>query len=514
VKSFDVIRTIADFCDHVRRKAAEGDLSAALELVGSFVIDVISRESSIGRVFSSRELDQLCLELGRDFDAGGVPEFSRERSVFLVTGVGKTGGHSRVLRDLIVADGASEPKILVTNFRMMSHDVERLYADTRASVEYARGDSAALKLRWVQKRLAEWRPSRVYILQHHFDPICVAAVQPNLVEQLFYYHNCDHSLALGVHIPHAIHVDFNGKGFHHCRESEGVAGNVVWPLSVPEPVDRGAAEFLQHGNLVTCCCGGFEKFDLPHLSEQVPYAITYPRTIPVILSATQGSHIHIGELKPEMQELIAGELSKSGIEKSQFIHIPYVPNLANALVQHKVDVYLGSFPRGGGRATVEAMAAGMPLLVHRNYRSVFFTDANEIYPGGLAWGTKEELVHALRQLHSKAELVRHSQSARRFYREHHSFGALQEAMERTIRGEQQDEPSRPNYRPDALQVFLDECASSSSRLNTSGLDVAEGATSQRLVDPARPVGSVKTKDLILILAKRLKYRAQQALGTQ
>src|SRR4051812_42799177 len=96
-------RTVDHFCEEVRGLAGAGRLSDALALVMNLVRYTNARESSLARVFTSRDLDRLCLELGRQAKpvAG---DFDPDRTVFLATFLSKSGGHTRVVKDLISAD--------------------------------------------------------------------------------------------------------------------------------------------------------------------------------------------------------------------------------------------------------------------------------------------------------------------------------------------------------------------------------------------------------------------------
>ncbi|MBV9997040.1 MAG: hypothetical protein JO127_17695 [Caulobacteraceae bacterium] len=279
-------RSIDEFCDAARATASKGDLNSALEMIVRFVITVISRDSSLAEVFSSPELDRLALELGRLPAKSEFQGSDEDQVVFLVTGIAPTGGHSRVLLDLIAADPAARATVLITNTEhdLRQSDVEGMFEFHGGAVEVAPVGNLATRLRWLQRRLASLRPARTYIFTHHFDPLCVAAAQPEISGRLFYYHNCDHSLALGVHLPHGTHIDFNGKSFHHCRQTKGVSNNIFWPLTAQVSKHRADLPFLTTGSLITCTSGGIGKVDNEHLYERIPYLYSYLKIVPLILN--------------------------------------------------------------------------------------------------------------------------------------------------------------------------------------------------------------------------------------
>jgi len=451
---------LGQFCRRVTLDLQAGDLNAALEKIVEFVIGVILLRTSTARVFSAPELDDLCLRIGarESGPAALVPGDQREdHVVYLVTELARTGGHTRLLRDLIAADGAKRQTILISNITKTTvmADLISLFADSEVTIHMAPSGDLLGCLSWLQMQLAEFRPCRTYILPHHFDAVLIAACQPDLVGRLIYIHNCDHALALGVHLPHTRHVDLHDKGFYHCRETEGLKENVLWPLVVADGPHRAEEPFLVSGHLTTCTSGGTEKFEATHCAEQVPYLFRYEDVVPLMLRASKGRHVHIGNLPDAMLDRIRDNISAASIPDDRFVYLPFVANLWRALLEHKVDVYVGSFPLGGGRATVEAMGAGLPLIIHSNYRSHFLSVEFEVYEGAMIWREPDQLAGFLSDL-SPDKLADHAGRSRRHYEAHHRPERLRAAMERAAQGAPSDLPPRPAYRPNLLQAYLDE----------------------------------------------------------
>src|SRR5579863_8599219 len=454
------------YCNEIRAISREGNLSAGLQMIVDLVQQILVRERSVGRVFSSKQLDELCLELGSATEISRPSAFDAEQSVFLVTAVYKTGGHTRVLKDLIKIDPGAKKVVLITNVtpgpdaskpQVEEKDVREIITENGIEYHIPPATNLFERLRWLQSQLSALRPARTYILQNPFDAVAVAGCQAGLSEKFLYLHNCDHMLALGMHNPNAVHIDFNAKSFYNCRDREGITNNVVWPLTSLNVFEGPAESFFFRDRLTTATCGGYPKFDRPHLLEVVPYRSPYEEMVPIILRATNGLHIHIGKLMPEMEARISAAMSSAGIPLSRFMNIPFVPNLAKALRELKVDVYVASFPLGGGRASVEAMAAGLPIIVHSNYRSIFFTDENEVYPEAMIWRSPAELRSHLGSL-TEANLQRHAASSFDFFVRHHRPECLVDTVSRTLANQEVPIPSRPHYAPDALQTFLDELA--------------------------------------------------------
>lgn len=422
-------------------------------------------------------------------------------SVFLVTAVAGIGGHTRVLMDLVRADPGKKTTILVTN---VSHalDEDDVKATLKkvgssAQVEVATNLNLQETLTWLQRKLASLRPARTYILQHHFDAVIAAAVQPELVDKLYYYHNCDHNLALGVHIPRATHVDFNGKGYHHCRTVLGIENNVYWPLVADARTHRASNPFMALGTITTATSGGMPKFDTSYLREQIPYQYAYADILPDIMRITGGRHYHIGPLADALAGRIQESLASAGVDKENFVNIPWVENVASELVARKVDLYIGSFPLAGGRAAIEAMGAGVPLLLHSNYVSPFFTDINEVYPGVLSWRDLDELKTVMNGL-TRELLVDHACRARAFYETNCAPHLLKAAVEATLTGTPPNPPHPPVHLANSLQRFLD--------LRPSARPSAGYLRLSHAIDAAQPI---RSKHLLAILWRRLITRKKR-----
>lgn len=448
-------RSVANFCETVRQKAI-GDIDQALWDVVRLVDAINCQHDSVARIFACRDLDNVCQTLGSSLLPTGhsVGEPKNDHIVYLATGLAPTGGHTRVILDLIQSEPATQKTIIISNTLPNTHTaVSGLHTD--AAIEIAPDDATiSSKVRWVQERLGALRPRKTYLILHPFDAVHVAAVQPELVGHLIFLHNYDHGLALGVGLDHATHVDFHAKGFWRCREVDGVRNSNIIPLAAEDQGHRTNRPFFVSGHLTTCCSGGLEKFEFDRLRNPWRYRYDYTEGVAEILGATNGTHLHIGPLSPPTLDRIRGSLARAGLPLERFVHIPQTPNLWKALLDHAVDVYVGSFPYGGGRATVEAMGAGLPLLIHSNYRSHFLSVEFEVYDGAMIWRDYQELVSHLQRLDLE-QLLDHAQRSRRYYEQHHTMKCLSEALTRVADGVVPEVP-KPHFLPNVFQCYLDE----------------------------------------------------------
>lgn len=454
------------FEEQIRTLATSGEYDKALKSISAFVGEVLSDQRSIASVFSSKILDRLCKEIGqcvaedRSLSGQPVPTSGIQKQgkicLYIVTELAATGGHSRVLFDLMQADPSSRHVVFITD---LSNNVninpisEFLSLAGGVAVVAPRGTYLS-KLIWLQRSIQELDPERIFMLLHHFDSVSVAAIQPNQIDRSIFIHNADHSLCLGVHLG-CQHIDLHAKGYFNCKEILGVERNRYWPLTTEDHGENPDRKFLSAGFLTTCTSGGFEKFETPHLRVSIPYAYSYAELIPKILLATGGKHIHIGKLSSQMLATIKNGLRENWINPSRFVHVQFVKSIWRAMHELNIDLYVGSFPLGGGKGTLEVTGSGTPVVVHANYRSPFLCDDPEIYPEALRWSTPDELISVLRNADADS-LVLQSKLARAHYVKHNHPSLLRRAIADLDKPDDEIAPPvRPRYNFDPLQTFLD-----------------------------------------------------------
>jgi len=442
--------------EDVSRLIDEGDLDQALRLIHDFVVRIFTEPLCTSQVFGSITLDKICQRIGN----ANLKEVKRENAepalsqrdqpvfVYIVSKLQKSGGHTRVIEDFIKARPEAQHVILSTELNGRSdidYLMKRAAKQTGITIERAPKVNYQQRLTWLQERLLNLYPKKVYLFNHHQDSVAVAAIQPEMNLDASFYHHGDHHLCLGVYLSHLEHIDPNPTGYKNCRDLLGI-DNIYIPLTFDDKGDRPAGwPFLHEGKLTTCTAARSNKIE-------IPYFVSYLELVPKLLKATQGKHIHIGRLTPWALFKIRRGLKHYGIQPDRFIYTPWVPSIWKVFHDYRVDLYVASFPYGGGLTLIEAMGAGIPVVLHRHIFSRILSGIDLAYSGAFSWRSPEELLNYCKSLNSN-DLVEAGRLGRMQYEKFHSSDHLKGFLNNTVH----DSP-KPNDLSDNFSVESDEWA--------------------------------------------------------
>jgi len=412
---------------------SEGKINDALKIAHNFVERVITQPLCTSQVMASREFDQLCLRIGRTALAqrkelmGDDPwprSQKRPLVVYLITKWQRSGGHSRLVLDFIKAQPDKDHLVIATGLAGRS-DVEYFHeaVDRAAIVRFFSAPKAGFdeKLNWVQGVLLGSKAEHVHLLNHHQDSVAVSALVPELKIPGSFWHHGDHHLSLGVHMPHLTHVDLHPMGYHYCRNELGIENRYL-PLTF---TDRGlqnwVSDFELGGTLTTATVARSNKIE-------IPYYVSYVDLIPQILKRTGGRHVHIGKLTPWALRHMRKRMSQLGVPSDRFVYREWTASVWKSMLEHKVDVYLASFPYGAGLTLVEVMGAGMPVLMHQHIYSRVLSGLELAYPEAFSWSDPEILIDHLLSL-SPEKLQEEKRLARAHYERYHKADVLPDFLE-------------------------------------------------------------------------------------
>ena len=374
----------------------QGRIDTGLHLVHDFVERIVTEPLCAAQVFASHDLDQLCLRIGRH-NLASLPALESNASsesdgrptvVYVVSRLQRSGGHSRLVLDFIREQPEKNHLILSTEVagpsdKEFSSQLSAI--DANARLERTPAKSFQARLEWLQLALLSYQPEHVYLFNHHQDSVAVAALVPELGLIGSFCHHGDHHLCLGVHLNHLTHIDLHPMGYHYCRNELGI-DNCYLPLTFEDKQCPAIqTDFMQGGTLTTATAARFNKIE-------IPYYVSYLETIPRVLKVTGGQHVHIGKLTPWALRHIYSQMRKHGIQRDRFIYIEWTPSVWKALQENRVDAYIASFPYGAGLTLIEAMGAGIPVIMHQHMYSRVLSGLELAYPEAFRWSDPEILL--------------------------------------------------------------------------------------------------------------------------
>ncbi len=430
------------------------DMAGALDIVRNSVDIVINNQRSVARTLASKELDDMCRNIATSYlknDDFRASSKSTVGTVILATELAKAGGHVELIKDYIQSGEFPQPITLVlTDCFDRIDDVLSTEFSQRfdVSVVAVKSKDSRQRLDLLTEHLREISPQKILLVTHNQDSVAIVAALIHAAPEMFFIHHADHHLCLGVTCEEFIHIDVAQFAYCNCRNSLKNCKNRYWPIVFQENVPSRSPVFELSAGLTTCAVGREEKF------EAGGYAFDYFKIIPEILNSTGGTHIHIGPLKKKRLDEIHARLAELGIDASRFHHVPWVASVATALTDYSVDMYLVSFPYGGAKSAIEAMAAGIPVLVHKNYRSLLTSSYFVAYPQCYAWADTAELFKLLKEI-TEDDLARHSVMSRVFYEQNYTPAILSATIKKTS-GWSEHQLDLRSYFSDGLQAFLDE----------------------------------------------------------
>ena len=401
---------MAAFAKRIDELIASGQTESALRLICEIALGVANSAHLLRQVWSSPVLDGYCVQIGAGtwpWSATGGDPVARRR-VYVVTELHSLGGHARLLSDFVRLQPGPSHHVLATN--LFDRDAALVVPDFIGAavqdVRVAPGPGLLAKLHWLQKQLAELKPAEIFLLHHWHDAVAVAGVQPAAGNCAFIHHS-DYTFTLGLHVPHFAHVDLHALGFERCRRAQ-IAACTFWPIVIDDLGARDASTICRGDGIATTCSSGtLNKFE-------GPYPFSYFDLVPSILERTGGRHVHLGPLDELSAETLKKGLMDRGIGIERLVHVPSVKSLWTAMAEYEVDAYISSFPVYGGRAALEVIGSGTPILSHESLLGPALSDFHLLHPDALRWTRPDDLLALLGSL-TAAELRSQAAKGREWY---------------------------------------------------------------------------------------------------
>ena len=352
---------LADLAD-LEQDCAAAQTTEAVEAVLQKIYKVTPRlrdPANFGRKLFTPGLDALIPLLAARLQLTDVTQTkSNDRVCIVATRFYDTGGHTRVAQDIMAGLGPDRRATMIFTDLRGEIRYRVLFASRRLRSHLGEHACLILSAGSLTERIVELymmlraaRPTRIMLMCHPFDPVAVIACWPfrDVVE---FIHHVDHIPGFGASAPWSAHVDVTYACHLACR-SYGLPAVYAGMTS---PKTDAPARAPTPGRLRFATCGDQHKFRGPGERAWTDYAAA--------ILATPGAELfHIGPASDDFQQEVHGALSAAGIDPARYVFAGIKPSLPAALAELEIDIYFSSYPAGGGKAILEAMVAGVPVII-------------------------------------------------------------------------------------------------------------------------------------------------------
>jgi hypothetical protein len=376
----------------------------------------------MGRALFIPQFDELMQRASQVFVQEPVRPTIGDLMVHVATEVYETGGHTRVIEDVVRAFPQHRHLLILTDV-IDSYRSGRLtlgllagrFGEIGLEVKCLQGPSLGSKARMLAALIAQSAPHTVFINTHHFDSVLSAAVSNRSAPKVLYLHLCDHNPALGATRSDFIHVDMTPLCHQACNATYPFPHTFL-PLSMK---DAGVAKRPQGDRLTGVSCGDPHKY--------MGYCeFTYGQLLGALLSSGVAQIFHIGTMQDAQQMSIRSDLRDMEQDEGAVTFLPDVRSLAEALHLIAPSFFLDSHPKGGGKAMVEALSAGIPILFPRPVSTLPLLNADMAFGESLRIRELKDVPEAIRQLRADREGL--AMRSRKVFEDHYSPSKFQQHL--------------------------------------------------------------------------------------
>lgn len=411
--------SINTYCKNIENKIKLNKINYSLNSIASKISHITTDPSCTSVAYGSERIDQLCNIIGeKNLKKNNITinnNFEKKDiNYYIATKVLNSGGHSKIIGNLINAKPNEKHCILLTGIRGKS-DVdffEKEICENNKNlkvlkVPHNRFDK---KLTWIQKHLSKENPKKVYVFNDHNDSVAISSLSKSMNLACYFYHHADHKFCLGVFSNHFHHVHLNNYIYNNYKDVFN-KNNYYVPCSAK---DFGFKNVSENNNdkLITCSVGGRNKIE-------EDYSYDYLKTIIKVLKITEGKHIHIGKLSPLGFLKINYLLLINNIDFKKFIYYKWTESVWKKFHDEKVDLFIAPFPIVGGLTLIEALGSGTPIACHKNLYFRNLSGVDIINKESFFWENDTELFNFVKNV-SRKTLIDMSSQGRDFYVKYYS----------------------------------------------------------------------------------------------
>jgi len=390
--------------------------------------------------------------------------FDRPTNVYIVSQLVQAGGHRVLLEQLVAARPRERHVVLFTGLLTdpRNYGVNRIREIGALPLLPDSEGTLYERYLWLRNKLGAYAAQRVFLLHHPEDVLAAAAaieLAPRFGQRMYMMRHADTVPTLCAGLEGVTHVAIRPEQAERIRAEHPALRVVDLPLSQDPPSVSTRhngdyrPEFFANGTFTTASSGGAHKFPGEG-------AMSFPQIVPGILRATRGRHIHIGTTDSELMAETFRAMEAAGLPRDRMIFIGDVASVAQALHDHRVDLFVSSFPIGGGLSVTEAASVGLPIAVHDpggdDDHARYIAGATHRPREALSWTRPSELFDFLRHDADDESLGRMARSSMEWYRVRLSPDRFRRRLAALLRcTEAADRPALAATRDAAVRELFD-----------------------------------------------------------
>jgi hypothetical protein len=411
---FGIERHISSVAASLKR----GDIETFTRRLSELTVQLLSGPLW-GRALFIPELD----ELAREASLIVAPSHNRTTDPKLLVHVASVvhpiGGHTRVIEDIAAALPEYRHVLVITDMEKLAPmelaPLTLRFEELHLKVHLLKAPNWAEKARELSSLVAALGPQAVLLLAHYGDSIAFVGVGGHAAPRVVFLHQCDHMPALGASRTDYTHIDLTPACHRFCASRPELHASLL-NLTVK---DTGTVQLVERHPIIGATCGSPHKY--AGSSE-----FSYAQLLATLFSSGVARVLHIGDMPDSQKDQICADIVASGQDASQVVFLPNTPSLATKLLEISPDFYLTSHPIGGGRATVEALSVGLPILWVCPPSTLPLLGADMTFNTSVLVSALEQIPAAIHRLETEKSTL--AKRSREIYEKHYSTSAFREGL--------------------------------------------------------------------------------------
>lgn len=364
------------------------------------------------------ELDELARRAGLTLAHRTTAPAKSNVLLHVATELYSFGGHTRVIEDAILSLPEYQHVLLMTGpyeqhpeFPRVKPMLDRLPVEFRS----LRAGTCVARAVELSSTVAAISPDTILLFTHPDDATANVAIDSRCARRVLFFHHVDHFPSLGASRSDYAHIDLTPACHSVCQSRPPLRASML-NLTVR---DIGTAKFAHRAEVIGVTCGS------PHKYEGAT-EFSYAQLLAALFASGVDRILHIGQMPEEQKAQIRGEVTANSQDPERIVFLPNTPSLAAKLIEISPDFYLVSHPTGSGKATVEAMSVGLPILHARPDSTLPLLNSDVTFGTSVMAPTLEQIPSAIQRLRNERESL--ARDSRRAYERHYSPQAFRQGL--------------------------------------------------------------------------------------